>query len=128
MNSEQLNREFLDVKDAAYRYAVALLHDVAEAEDAIQDLYERLWRRRLFLRQRGFRSLVMTSTRNLALDRLRVRERRRMEPIDAVAGESVELGEERDEVAIIRGIIPVCPHAKGRLSTCAMLRVWLSRI
>ena len=62
MNSEQLNREFLDVKDAAYRYAVALLHNVAEAEDAIQDLYERLWRRRLFLRQRGFRSLVMTST------------------------------------------------------------------
>ena len=101
MNSEQLNREFLDVKDAAYRYAVALLHDVAEAEDAIQDLYERLWRRRLFLRQRGFRSLVMTSTRNLALDRLRARERRRMESIDEVAGESVELGEERDEVAII---------------------------
>ena len=96
MNSEQLNREFLDVKDAAYRYAVALLHDVAEAEDAIQDLYERLWRRRLLLRLRGFRSLVMTSTRNLALDRRRAQERRRMESIDAVAGESVELGEERD--------------------------------
>ena len=109
MNSEQLNREFLDVKDAAYRYAVALLHDVVEAEDAIQDLYERLWRRRLFLRQRGFRSLVMTSTRNLALDRLRAHERRRMESIDAVAGESVESGEERDEVAIIRGIIARLP-------------------
>ena len=32
-----------------------------------------------------------------------------MEPIDAVAGESVELGEERDEVAIIRGIIARLP-------------------
>ena len=51
MNSEQLNIEFLRVKDAAYRYAVALLRDRSEAEDLVQDLYERLWRRRLLLRR-----------------------------------------------------------------------------
>ncbi len=75
MNSEDFNREFIAVKDAAYRYAIALLHDRHEAQDAVQDLYERLWRRRLFIRTAGFRPLVMTSARNLCLDRLRARQR-----------------------------------------------------
>lgn len=77
MNSEELNIEFLSVKDAAYRYAASLLNDYHEAEDAVQDLYERLWRRRLFLRRSSFRSLVMTSIRNICLDALRRRERLR---------------------------------------------------
>ena len=110
MNSEQLNIEFLSVKDAAYRYAVALLHDRSEAEDAVQDLYERLWRRRLLLRRTGFRSLVMTSIRNAALDRLRERERRRSASIDEVATESVELEDRRDEVLIIKRIIARLPE------------------
>lgn len=110
MNSERLNIEFLSVKDAAYRYAVALLHDTVEAEDAVQDLYERLWRRRLFLRQEGFRSLVMTAIRNAALDRLRERERRRHASIDEVATESVELEDRRDEFLIIKGIIARLPE------------------
>lgn len=110
MNSEQLNIEFLSVKDAAYRYAVALLRDRSEAEDLIQDLYERLWRRRLLLRRSGFRSLVMTAIRNAALDRLRERERRRSASIDEVATESVELEDRRDEVLIIKQIIACLPE------------------
>lgn len=77
MNSEELNIQFLEVKDAAYRYAASLLHDSAEAEDMVQDLYEKLWRRRLFIRYAGFRSLVMTSLRNMCLDSLRRRQRDR---------------------------------------------------
>ncbi len=77
MNSEELNIEFLSIQDAAYRYSASLLSDYHEAEDAVQDLYERLWRRRLFLRKSSFRSLVMTSIRNICLDVLRRRERLR---------------------------------------------------
>ena len=95
MNSEQLNIEFLSVKDAAYRYAVALLRDRSEAEDLVQDLYERLWRRRLLLRRTGFRSLVMTSIRNASLDRLRERERRRCGSVDEAAAETVEMDDRR---------------------------------
>ena len=36
MNSEELNIQFLEVKDSAYRYAVSLLHDTTEAEDVVQ--------------------------------------------------------------------------------------------
>lgn len=60
MKSEDFNREFIAAKDSAYRYAITLLHDRQAAEDAVQDLYERLWRRRLFIRETGFRALVMT--------------------------------------------------------------------
>lgn len=110
MNSEQLNIEFLRVKDAAYRYAVSLLHNSAEAEDLVQDLYEKLWRRRLLLRQSGFRSLVLTSTRNMALDCLRERERRRLiTDIGEATGQGVELKEPSDEVAIIKRIISSLP-------------------
>lgn len=81
MNSEELNKEFLALKDTAYRYAVSLLHDPILAEDATQDLYEKLWRRRLFIRRNGFRSLVMVSIRNICLDLLRERERRRQDEL-----------------------------------------------
>ena len=106
MNSEQLNIEFLSVKDAAYRYAVALLRDRSEAEDLVQDLYERLWRRRLLLRRTGFRSLVMTSIRNASLDRLRERERRRCGSVDEA---TAEMDDRRDEVALLKRIIARLP-------------------
>ena len=93
-----------------YRLCYSILLVREDAEDAVQDLYERLWRRRLFLRQEGFRSLVMTAIRNAALDRLRERERRRSASIDEVATEGVELEDRRDEVLIIKGIIERLPE------------------
>ena len=76
MTAQELNTEFVEVKDAAYRYACSLLHNREEAEDLVQDLYEKLWRRRLLVRHKGFVQLVMTSTRNMSLDILRARQNR----------------------------------------------------
>ena len=67
--------EFVGVKDAAYRYACSLLHSREEAEDLVQDLYEKLWRRRLLVRKKGFAALVMVSVRNMCMDILRNRHR-----------------------------------------------------
>ncbi len=75
MTAQELNTEFVEVKDAAYRYAVSLLHNREEAEDLVQDLYEKLWRRRLLVRKRGFVQLVMVSIRNMCMDVLRGRQR-----------------------------------------------------
>lgn len=75
MTAQELNTEFVEVKDAAYRYAVSLLHNREEAEDLVQDLYEKLWRRRLLVRKRGFVQLAMVSIRNMCMDVLRGRQR-----------------------------------------------------
>ena len=75
MTGEDLNREFLLHKEAAYRYAASILHDPHLAQDATQDLYEKLWRRRIFIREKGFRQLMMTAMRNICIDQLRANNR-----------------------------------------------------
>jgi RNA polymerase sigma-70 factor (ECF subfamily) len=75
MTAQELNTEFVEVKDAAYRYAASLLHNREEAEDLVQDLYEKLWRRRLLVRHKGFVQLVMVSVRNMCMDILRARKK-----------------------------------------------------
>ena len=100
MTAQELNTEFIEVKDAAYRYACSLLHNREEAEDLVQDLYEKLWRRRLLVRHKGFVQLVMTSARNMSLDILRARQKgRENTPLNYEEGvklsaEDVRLGKE----------------------------------
>ena len=114
MNSEELNIQFLEVKDSAYRYAVSLLHDTTEAEDVVQDLYERLWRRRLLIRRVGFRALVMTTVRNMSLDRLR---RQRLSRHTAIEDEplATESPEVDNPVAIVRMIISHLPEREREI-------------
>lgn len=110
MNSEELNIAFLEHKDSAYRYAESLLRNPAEAQDVVQDLYERLWRRRLLIRRSGFRSLVMTSVRNMSLDRLRKRQRNRYTDIEEGEHEIAEMPEGDNMTAMVGQIIDRLPE------------------
>lgn len=119
MNSEELNREFVAVKDSAYRYAITLLRDRHAAEDAVQDLYERLWRR-IFIRMTGFRSLVMTGMRNLCIDRIRTR-RRSAPKVDITAAErSIETRtydtvERSETCALARHLVETLPPRESEV-------------
>ncbi len=110
MNSEELNIEFLSVKESVYRYAVSLLHAPEEAEDVTQDLYERLWRRRLLIRRAGFRALAMTSVRNMCLDRLRGRRQERFEDIEQCERIAFEMRDGDDLTPIISRLIAALPE------------------
>ena len=110
MNSEELNIEFLKHKDSAYRYAASLLRAPMEAEDVTQDLYERLWRRRLLIRRAGFRSLVMTTVRNMCLDRLRGRATTRHEDIELCERLTTHPNDGDDLTPIIRQLIAALPE------------------
>lgn len=101
MTAQELNTEFVEVKDAAYRYAASLLHSRSEAEDIVQDLYEKLWRRRLLVRKKGFVQLVMVSTRNMCMDVLRGRQREWKETEDEIVLWEEE--KEQEDMAAIAG-------------------------
>ena len=66
---------WLPLSDRLYRLAFHLLEDAAEAEDAVQDLYVRLWSKRSTLTEvRSPEAFALTMMRNLCLDRLRARK------------------------------------------------------
>lgn len=60
---------------AMHRFARALLGDADDADDAIQDVFLRLWRKRREIGEAGsIRSYLFTGVRNRALDVLRRRQ------------------------------------------------------
>jgi len=101
MTAQELNTEFVEVKDAAYRYAASLLHNREEAEDLVQDLYEKLWGRRLLVRKKGFVSLVMVSVRNMCMDILRARKSEELSGREAEEEFLWEEEKEREDMAAI---------------------------
>ncbi|WP_418981854.1 RNA polymerase sigma factor [Alistipes sp.] len=72
MKEQEFTRTVLPLRDRMFRYAQSLLLSRDEAEDAVHDLLERLWRDRDRLDGcRSVASFVMTSVRNACYDHLR---------------------------------------------------------
>lgn len=83
MTTETFNMLFVGLKDRAMHFAWSITGNRDDAQDAVQDLYEKLWRRRLLIRENGFNSLVMSSIKNICIDRMR---KTSTEDIDAARG------------------------------------------
>lgn len=82
MTSERFQEEYLSLAEVFWQVAWYILEDDAEAEDAVQDLYLRLWKNRDVLDGiRNPKGYGLTLLRNLCLDRLR--QRRRLTACDA---------------------------------------------
>jgi len=65
------------MRERIYRFARAILGDASQAEDAVQDVLERLWRRRDELgRYENIQAVVMAATRNVSIDMIRRRRKR----------------------------------------------------
>ena len=74
MKESEFTSLVLPLRDRMFRYAQSLLLSPAEAEDAVHDLLERLWRERGRLEEcRRVDSFVMTAVRNRCYDCLRRR-------------------------------------------------------
>ena len=129
MKSEEFNTEFLKIKDSAFRYALSLLRDRHAAEDAAQDLYEKLWRRRLLIGRDRFPSLAMVSMRNICLDRFRRRERDRlMTGLEHADRERQADRVDCDDVTDIVRRRRRCRRASARRCTCATSRGWSTTV
>lgn len=76
----------MPLSERFYRAAYYMLESHQDAEDAVQELYLKLWRSRGSLR--GLRSPIaygLSLLRNICLDRIRRRDVRKAEPLDLAA-------------------------------------------
>lgn len=74
MSLEAFKQHILPLKDKLFRFALHLLQNVEEAEDAVQDVMVSVWNRRAeWPRWSSIPAYCMTATRNNCLDRLRRR-------------------------------------------------------
>ena len=72
MTEREFHSRYLSLSDALYRVAFYILEDVEEAEDAVQELYLKLWKNRDALDGiRNPKAYAMTLLRNFCLDRVR---------------------------------------------------------
>ena len=114
MKESEFTSLVLPLRDRMFRYAQSLLLSPAEAEDAVHDLLERLWRERGRLECRRVDSFVMTAVRNRCYDLLR-RHRADSRRDDAVAGwtecsaaAEADRWEMRELVRRALGCLPEC--------------------
>ena len=93
MTGQEFSTLYLPLGDGLYRVAYGLLASEADAEDALQDLYVKLWDNRDTLDHvHNPRAYCITLLRNLCLDRLRARSRAATQPLaaEAAADESAD--------------------------------------
>lgn len=76
MNAERFKAEVLPIRDKLFRTARRLLEDEADAEDALQEVFLKLWQMRDRLDQYdSLEAFAMTMTKNLCVDVIRKRGR-----------------------------------------------------
>jgi len=111
-------REFLDIvlplKDKMYRFAKRLLVSGDEAEDAVQEIYLKLWKGRdRIANYRNPEAFAMTMTKNYCLDRLKSGQASNLKIVHSNYQHSDNVQrkvEARDEVSILFQIMETLPE------------------
>lgn len=72
MSYEEFKSQYLSLQDTLYKVAYYILESDDDAQDAVQDLYLRLWMRRDELTEiRNVKAYCLTILKNICLDRIR---------------------------------------------------------
>ncbi len=88
MNPETFRTDYLPLRDALYRVAFCLLGARDEAEDAVQDLYLKLWQSgKETEKVQNPKAWCLTLLRNSCLDRLKSKRLRDRSSLDGVEPE-----------------------------------------
>ena len=119
MEREEFKSVWLPLADSFYRAAFSILGEEADAKDAVQDLFVRLWnsRERLdrIVQPLGY---GLAALKNICIDRLRKKAGRlaREEEISPVHGEkSRDTAEGGDRILIRKETVALLEKAMGRL-------------
>jgi len=101
------------VRDRLFRFAATMLGNRDDAEDVVNDILERFWRRREEISKKGNpEAFALTSVRNLCIDRLR----RRRETTDEIPdSEAAESSDGWSEVEMVRRAIRSLPDRQREI-------------
>lgn len=107
-----LSQLYAATSSKLFGVTLRVLEDRPEAEDALQEIYVKVWHNADRYRANGLSPMtwLITVARNHAVDRLRARRARRQDPIDEAA-ELADLAPGPEEAAIassLRGAIEGC--------------------
>lgn len=116
MTRKEFETEIIPLSNTLYRYAFRFLSDREEAEDAVQEIFLKLWEMRN--RLSGFNNIkayTITVTRNHCLDRLR---KKKMDSLDDTRAENTRTSdmnieesiERREGFILVTGIINELPE------------------
>jgi len=115
MHSERFKDEVIPLQNSLYRFAKALLHDTFEAEDAVQEVFTKLWSKKDSLAEvENIKAFAFTMTRNLCLDKIKLRK----QTVSEVEKNMLlvtdfnphELTEIKDTAVIVQNIIKYLPE------------------
>ncbi|MBR5735698.1 MAG: sigma-70 family RNA polymerase sigma factor [Bacteroidales bacterium] len=112
MSASEFKATWLPLENGFYRVALYILEDAADAADAVQDLYIRLWTSRDRLSSvRQPKAYGLTMLKNICLDRLRHAQVAKAEPLRAA---ELRIGNEEDALAA-RETVKAVEKAIGKL-------------
>ena len=70
--SKEFNIHFISIKDKIFRFALKILNNHEDAQDAVQDVFEKLWKMRNNLNKyENLEAFTIKMTKNLCLDKLK---------------------------------------------------------
>lgn len=115
MSIEVFQERILPMKDKLFRFALRMLQDVQEAEDAIQDVMAGLWvRREEWGQWKSLEAYCMAATRNQCIDRIRRhryrQEREKTIPVAGGVQDPLEKMMSKEMSNRIRGIMAALPE------------------
>jgi RNA polymerase sigma-70 factor (family 1) len=115
MNIDEFRKEVLQVKNKLFRIAKRLLNDYEEAEDAVQDIFLKLWENRSNLNKyQNIEAFAVTVTKNYCIDLLRKKKMKLVEMneeyIEPVMENPEKIFESQESFNIIRYLIDNLPE------------------
>ena len=115
MTAEEFKFRLLPARNKLFRFALSFLSNREEAEDAVQEVYLKMWKMRDDLgKYKSPEALMMTITRNHCLDKLKTKKNKAftLNPgRDETPGENThDLVEQTDMVSKVKQIIRHLPE------------------
>lgn len=116
MNSEEFKEGILIYTDNLFRFSLSIVKNVSSAEDIVQEVLLKLWKKRFEIERGGnIKSLAFIMTKNVSLDHLR--SKKSLEGFDMVNeslfSESLENSMElKDKLSWVSQIIKGLPETQ----------------